>query len=80
MSDLPYIPIDCDFHDEFEAAATVGRPVTLALSDGRTLHDVIIDLGHELAGEATGEYMTLRSGERVRFDRIVSIDGKLRPV
>jgi len=79
----PYEPIDCDFHDELEAASTLGKSVELVLrtSEGRdeVVHDVIVDLGHARLGEPEGEYMTLAGGRRVRFDRIVSIDGRLRP-
>lgn len=79
---MSYVPIDCDFHDELESAATLRRKVTLVVHDAageRRLEDVIADLGHERPGEPRGEYMTLGSGERIRFDRIVSIDGKVRP-
>lgn len=83
MSDKPYIPIDCDFHDELEAAATLRKPsVLVVLNDqGReeTITDVIVDLGHIDAEGKLGEFMTLKSGRRYRFDRIVSIDGKPRP-
>jgi Rho-binding antiterminator len=84
LTDEPYTPIDCDFHDELEASATIGKRVTLILrtdgDDEERVTDEIVDLGHARPGEASGEYMTLRSGRRVRFDRIVSIDGKVRPV
>jgi hypothetical protein len=45
----------------------------------RHLEEVIIDLSHALASEPEGESMTLGSGERLRMDRIVSLDGKPRP-
>jgi Rho-binding antiterminator len=79
--DKPYVPIDCDFHDELEAAATLDKVVELVLIDDSgqqiMLREAIVDLGH-LPG-VDGEFMTLKSGKRFRFDRIVSIDGKLRP-
>ncbi len=77
----PYTPIDCDFHDELESAATLKKRVVVVLKDeaGKhvTIHDVIVELGHAKAGEEPAEYMTFGSGMRFRLDQIVSIDGKL---
>ncbi len=71
MTDKPYVPIDCDFHDELESASTLGQVVVLVVreDDGSlaTVRDVIANLGF-LPGEArAGEFMTLRSGKRYRF-------------
>ena len=77
MSEPPYTPIDCALHDELEAAATRGRPVHLAFRphDGgaalRTVDDVIVDVG----SRDGAEYLSLRSGLRVRLDRIVALNG-----
>jgi Rho-binding antiterminator len=84
VTTLTYTPIDCDFHDELESASTFGKPVTLVVigKSGReeTITDIITDLGHGIDSDGRGEFMTLKSGQRIRFDRIVSIDGKKRPV
>lgn len=81
---MTYTPIDCDFHDELESASTLGKPVTIVVvTKGgleETLTDIITDLGHGIDAEGRGEFMTLKSGHRYRFDRIVSIDGKKRPI
>ncbi len=73
-SGKPYRPISCDFHDILEATATRRRRVRIEfVEDGepRVREDRIVDLG----GGPDGEYMTLESGEAVRLDRIVSVDG-----
>lgn len=78
-----YQPIDCDFHDELEDASTLKKRVELviALDDGRheTFQDEIVDLGHGVDASGKAEFIHLKSGRRVRLDRIVSIDGKPRP-
>ncbi len=73
--DVPYQPISCDFHDILEATATrktVAR-ILFKYADGiiRQQDARITDL----ETRADGEYMTLETGESIRFDRIVSIDG-----
>lgn len=72
----PYRPINCEFHDLLEAAATRGRVAALELigDDGtpRHCHARIIDL---VARDGI-EWMLLDSGERIRLDRIVAIDGE----
>lgn len=75
---VPYRPISCDFHDIMEATATlrsVARIVFVDADDVVHQRDARI---LDLATRADGEYMTLDSGESIRFDRIVSIDGARR--
>lgn len=72
----PYRPISCDFHDLLEAAATRRVPADIVFLDagGRLRRQTarITDLSTRTAGE----YMTLSTGECIRFDRIVSINGR----
>lgn len=74
-ADTPYRPISCDFHDILEATATRRTRARVEFLDEggghRSVEARIVDLG----GGTGGEYMTLESGERVRLDRIVSVDG-----
>lgn len=73
---MTYRPISCDFHDVLEATATRRNRVRIAFrADGAVEQRQarIVDLGH---GD-DGEYMTLDTGEMVRLDRIVSVDGIL---
>lgn len=72
---VPYEPISCDFHDILEATATrktVARVVFKDMDGIVRQRDARIT---DLETRADGEYMTLESGESIRFDRIVSIDG-----
>lgn len=69
-----YRPISCDFHDVLEATATRRAVARIEFMDEAGLQvrsTRIVDL----ATRVDGEYMLLESGESVRIDRIVSVDG-----
>ena len=71
-----YVPINCDFYDELEALATMGKRVRLVyLDDGARLevHAAIRDL---FTLESV-EYAKLDSGVVFRLDKLVEVDGKL---
>ena len=73
-ADVPYTPISCDFHDILEATATRRTVARIEYVDEgglRVRNTRIVDL----ATRTDGEYMLLESGESVRFDQIVSVDG-----
>jgi Rho-binding antiterminator len=71
----PYAPIACALHDRLEAAATRGRDSALIVQGPgdrtRTVHTRIVDL--RVRGGA--EFLVLGSGEEIRLDRIVALDG-----
>jgi Rho-binding antiterminator len=70
-----YSPISCDFHDLLETLATTRQPVQIAFRDsaGRlqqrraTIADVYAKQG--------AEYLSIDSGETLRLDRLVTVDG-----
>jgi Rho-binding antiterminator len=73
-----YNPINCDFYDELEALATIGKRVSIVFLDGSAkvaVQGVIRDL---FTMESI-EYMKLDSGLVIRLDKLVGIDGKLPP-
>ncbi|WP_166816006.1 Rho-binding antiterminator [Luteimonas yindakuii] len=70
-----YRPISCDFHDILEAAATLRKPVTVEFRDAQAGIQHRQARIADLETRADGEYMRLDTGESIRFDRIVSIDG-----
>lgn len=74
-ADPPYRPINCDFHDILEATATRRTRARIEFVDEsgghRSVEARIVDIG----GRNGAEYMTLETGESVRLDRIVSVDG-----
>jgi Rho-binding antiterminator len=77
--DQPYIPIDCERHDELLALATLRRPcrIEVETADGALagLEGVIEDV----YTQAGAEYLRLRGGPTVRLDRIRTLDGRPFP-
>lgn len=74
-----YIPIDCNFYDRIEAAIVQRRTVLLEYLGAK---------GHLLSTETRlkdtqtkngEEFLILPSGERIRMDRIISLDGVTVP-
>lgn len=72
-----YQPINCHFYDELELLAVrrIACPIVYHNEQDEILErtDVIVDF--KIVDEA--EFMILKSGERIRLDRIVSVDGKV---
>jgi Rho-binding antiterminator len=70
-----YAPISCEFHDRLEDLATLRKPACVSFlgDDGMpqqrnaTITDVYARMG--------AEYLALSSGEIVRLDRLVEVDG-----
>lgn len=71
-----YQPIDCNFYDNFEAAIVTRRMVDLAYLDpfGKELR--VTTRLNDLKTKLTEEFVQLESGEWLRLDRIVSVDGE----
>jgi Rho-binding antiterminator len=73
--DPPYSPVSCDFHDVLEATATLRRRAAIAFlapaGDRMQVSDRIVDF----VTRGDGEYLLLASGEAIRLDRVVSVDG-----
>lgn len=75
MPSEPYQPISCEFHDVLESLATKARPAAVVyLGDDGTRHEVSAVIA-DLFGRDGVEFMQLDSGETVRLDRIVTVDG-----
>lgn len=73
---MTYEPIDCSLHDELEARATRGTRCAIRFrgetdGDTRQVTDRIVDV-FARDGE---EFIRLSSGEEIRLDRLVAVDG-----
>jgi len=71
-----YTPISCEFHDHLEALATVRRPARICYvaEDGTPQErDAAVADVYSRGG---AEYLVLASGETVRLDRLVEVDGR----
>lgn len=70
-----YTPINCSFYDNFEAAIVTRRGVALEYRQpDDTVQQINIRL-QDLKTHLTEEYVQLSTGEWLRLDRIVSVDG-----
>lgn len=70
-----YTPIDCGFYDRLEHWAVRGEECDILLDSGASLRGRFVDFENA----PDGEYAHLASGERVRLDRIVQVNGVPRP-
>lgn len=70
-----YQPIDCNFYDNFEAAIVRRRPVDLEYLDANGERVLSNTRLRDLKTHRTEEFVQLASGEWLRLDRIVSVDG-----
>ena len=78
-----YKPIDCSFYDVLEANATQKRYVRIQyftpIREFQTVDAVIKDLYIKMDQGHKAEYMVLNTGQEIRLDHLVSVDGKLVP-
>ena len=74
-----YIPINCSYYDELEAAATQAKIVKLIYRDqsGEKQLDIRIV---NLYTKNKEEFMVLENGLEIRLDHLLSIDGKTPPM
>ena len=70
-----YLPIDCGFYDHFEQAIVRRQPVTLVFIDEEGQRITSSELLLDLKTEKKAEFVQRASGEWLRLDRVVSIDG-----
>jgi Rho-binding antiterminator len=71
----PYVPIDCEFHDVLEATATRRATVVIRFLDDAGLPQQRDTRIVTLSAHDGIEYAELATGERVRLDRLLTVDG-----
>ncbi|HEY1090927.1 MAG TPA: hypothetical protein VGE47_07545 [Burkholderiaceae bacterium] len=70
-----YQPISCELHDLLEARATARQPVPLRFVDADgTVQLRSAGIADVFAREGA-EYLVLSTGENLRLDRLVEVDG-----
>ncbi len=71
-----YEPINCEFHDVLESLATKQQRTEVVFLDANgTVQQRATELRDVFARDGA-EYLALASGETVRLDALVSVDGK----
>ncbi|RYY67417.1 MAG: hypothetical protein EOO13_14605 [Chitinophagaceae bacterium] len=73
-----YVPINCDFYDELEALATIGKRVNVIYQEGGSQVETA-GVVRDLYAHDGIEYMKLDTGVIFRLDKLVQIDGKIPP-
>lgn len=71
-----YIPVDCDFHDELEALATLRQVCQITY---RNADNQVVDVQGQIVDIYTAdraEFLKLKNGTEIRLDQIVSVNGK----
>ena len=80
---IPYQPIDCGFHDLLEA--TITRRTYSHLQyftagwEFTTVTTLLKDLASERDADGLAEYLVIDTGERIRLDRVVNVNGTFAP-
>ncbi|MEM6646293.1 MAG: hypothetical protein AAF730_08565 [Bacteroidota bacterium] len=73
-----YTPIDCGFYDVLEANAVRRRTIEIVYTHAdaeQRITDRIVDL----QAREHGEFMILASGQEIRLDHLLTVDGIVRP-
>jgi Rho-binding antiterminator len=83
MTLTTYKPIDCSFHDLLEATITLRTYSHLQyftdLWEFTTVTSLLKNLVSERNAEGLAEYLVIDTGERIRLDRVVNVNGTFAP-
>lgn len=77
--EIPYSPFDCNFYDELEAAATLKKKYVIVFKN-----DIGVNIKKEgifktFVTKDHEEFAELEDGTVFRLDKLMSIDGKMKP-
>lgn len=76
----PYTPINCSYYDELEALATLSREVKIDFyPHGSATPSQIYGTISTFVIQEGAEFLVLNSGEKIRLDWLISVDGKTVP-
>jgi Rho-binding antiterminator len=83
MESIAYKPINCGFHDVLEATITQRTYSHLQyftdLWEFTTVTTLLKDLVCERGPEGLAEYLVIDTGEHIRLDRVVNVNGTFAP-
>ncbi|MCY7409779.1 MAG: hypothetical protein LH473_05865 [Chitinophagales bacterium] len=75
-----YIPISCNYYDELEALATLKKTCIIIFKDEAEREISISGVIKTFFIKDKTEFLQLGSGEGIRLDRLISVDGKMLPI
>lgn len=70
-----YRPINCEFHDLLEALATTRKPAHIEFLQDDATKGLLVGQIKDVYARDGVEYLELSSGEKVRLDRLVTVNG-----
>ncbi len=74
-----YEPIDCNFYDLLEAAATLKKECIIDFFNAEFREQQILSRIKNLFTENKEEYMELENDTLIRLDKIIAVNGKKLP-
>ncbi len=74
-----YEPIDCNFYDLLEAAATLKKNCIIEFFNTEFIEEQVVSRIKNLFTENKVEYMELENGMIIRLDNIIALNGKKLP-
>jgi Rho-binding antiterminator len=70
----PYNPVNCDFHDELEALATLRQPCRLVYRNQNDQQAEIQGQIVDVYASHGADFLKLEDGTEIRLDRVISVD------
>ena len=71
-----YSPISCEFHDRLEDLATLHKQTRIRYRDNEGVEQQRDATIADVYSSAGAEYLSLSSGETLRLDQLVEVDGE----
>jgi Rho-binding antiterminator len=71
-----YSPISCEFHDRLEDIATLRKPTRIVFRDTEGVEQQRDATIADVYAKAGAEYALLGSGETLRLDQLIEVDGE----
>ena len=71
-----YSPISCEFHDRLEDLATARKLTRICYRDSDGVQQQRDATIADVYSRAGAEYVSLSSGETLRLDQLVEVDGE----
>lgn len=68
-----YKPIDCGFHDQLLAWATIRRPVTISHRNAAGQEVVVRGVIADVFSRGGAEYLRLAEGPTIRLDHLIRV-------
>jgi Rho-binding antiterminator len=75
MTSRRYRPIDCSLHDHLEAAATLGKAVSVTYRAGDGTEIRVEDRIVDIVSSGGVEFVKLEEGALIRLDDLVMVGG-----